>query len=286
MENISNIYKTQLSDKDFRLLAVIIMRETGIKMPIAKKVMLQSRLKKRLIALNYTNFSDYTEFVISKQGFASELIHMINAVSTNKTDFFREPVHFDVMKEIVLPQFAKENSGMPFKAWSAGCSSGEEPYNIAMIVDDFISRGHAFNYFVRASDISTAILRMGINAVYTEQRITPVPKYMLHKYFMRSKDKIRMIYKVVPELRKNVQFSRINFMDDTFKVPERFDVIFCRNVLIYFDRPTQEAVVSKLLRHLKPGGYFFIGHSESLIDMDLPLTGVRPTVFRKKKEHE
>ena len=281
METISNIYKAQLSDKDFGTLASIIIKETGIKMPIAKKVMLQSRLKKRLTELNFTNFGDYTNYVVSKQGFSTELIHMIDAVSTNKTDFYREPVHFEVLNDLVLPRFARENHNQTFKAWSAGCSSGEEPYNIAMVVDDFIKKGYSFDCYVRASDISTSILRMGINAVYTEQRILPVPKNMLHKYFMRSKDKTKRIYKVIPELRKKVQFSRINFMDETFKVPERFDVIFCRNVLIYFDRPTQEAVVSKLLRHLKPGGYFFIGHSESLIDMDLPIKGVRPTVFRK-----
>ncbi len=134
---------------------------------------------------------------------------------------------------------------------------------------------------VRASDISTAVLQMGINAIYSDKRIAPVPKYFLHKYFMRSRDKSKNLYKVVPEIRKKVQFSRINFMDTSFKVPERFDVIFCRNVLIYFDRSTQRAVILKLLRHLKPGGYLFIGHSESLIDMNLPLKTIRPTVFRK-----
>jgi len=281
MESVSNIYKAQLSDKDFQKLAGFITRETGIKMPLAKKVMLQSRLKKRLTALNITNFSEYTEHVLSKDGLSTELIHMLDAVSTNKTDFFREAIHFEVMRDLVLPEFAQNRSGQSFKAWSAGCSSGEEPYNIAMVIDDFIRGGYSFDYQVRGSDISTAVLRTAINGVYTEPRIAPVPKYMLHKYFMRSRDKTKKIFKVVPEIRKKVQFSRINFMDDTFKVPERFDVIFCRNVLIYFDRPTQEAVVSKLLNHLKPGGYFFIGHSESLIDMNLPLKGVRPTVFRK-----
>ncbi|MGM0377025.1 MAG: CheR family methyltransferase [Bacteroidota bacterium] len=281
MESVSNIYKAQLSDKDFQKLAGFITRETGIKMPLAKKVMLQSRLKKRLTALNITSFSEYTEYVLSKDGLSTELIHMLDAVSTNKTDFFREAIHFEIMRDLVLPEFAQSRNGQPFKAWSAGCSSGEEPYNIAMVIDDFLRGGYSFDYQVRGSDISTAVLRTAINGVYTEPRIAPVPKYMLHKYFMRSKDKTKKMFKVVPEIRKKVQFSRINFMDDTYKVPERFDAVFCRNVLIYFDRPTQEAVVSKLLNHLKPGGYFFIGHSESLIDMNLPLKGVRPTVFRK-----
>ena len=283
METVSDIYKAQLSDKDFSKLAAVITRETGIKMPIAKKVMLQSRLKKRLTALGITSFSEYTEHVLSTDGLSAELIHMLDAVSTNKTDFFREPIHFEVMRDLVLPEFARLHDGQPFKAWSAGCSSGEEPYNIAMVIDDFLRGGYTFDYQVRGSDISTAVLRTAINGIYTEPRIAPVPKYILHKYFMRSKDKTKKLFKVVPEIRKKVQFSRINFMDDTYKVPERFDVVFCRNVLIYFDRPTQEAVVSKLLNHLKPGGYFFIGHSESLIDMNLPLKGVRPTVFQKIK---
>lgn len=278
---ISEIYKAELSDKDFNTLSVIINRETGIKMPPAKKVMLQARLKKRLTALNFTTFEDYTSHVLSKEGFSTELIHMIDAVSTNKTDFFREPVHFQIMTDVVLPEFVRANKGQPFRVWSAGCASGEEPYNIAMVIDDFIKRGYRFDFYVRASDISTAVLQKGINAVYTGQRVAPVPKYFLHRYFMRSKDKSKNLYKVVPEIRSKVQFSRINFMDETFKVPERFDVIFCRNVLIYFDRPTQESVIRKLLRHLKTGGYLFIGHSESLIDMQLPLASVRPTVFRK-----
>ncbi len=284
MESIQNVYKAELSDKDFGTLSNIITRETGIKMPIAKKVMLQARLKRRLTALKLFSFAEYTKFVLSPEGFSTELIHMIDAVSTNKTDFFREPVHFELLREVVLPRFLEHSSGQLFRVWSAGCSSGEEPYNIAMVIDDFLKGRSQIDYYVRASDISTAILRMAINAVYTEQRVLPVPKYMLHKYFMRSKDSNKKLFKVVPEIRNKVQFSRINFMDDTFKVPERFDVIFCRNVLIYFDRPTQKMVVSKLLRHLKPGGYLFIGHSESLIDMNLPLTGVRPTVFRKNKE--
>jgi chemotaxis protein methyltransferase CheR len=281
METISTIYKAQLSDKDFSTLADIITRETGIKMPAAKKVMLQARLKKRLTALNLTSFSDYTRHVVSKEGFAVELIHMIDAVSTNKTDFFREPIHFDVLTDLVLPQFVKENPDQPVRIWSAGCSSGEEPYNIAMVADNFLKKGYSNDFMVRASDISTAVLQMGINAIYSDKRIAPVPKYFLHKYFMRSRDKSKNLYKVVPEIRKKVQFSRINFMDTSFKVPERFDVIFCRNVLIYFDRSTQRAVILKLLRHLKPGGYLFIGHSESLIDMNLPLKTIRPTVFRK-----
>ncbi len=138
METISTIYKAQLSDKDFSTLADIITRETGIKMPAAKKVMLQARLKKRLTALNLTSFSDYTRHVVSKEGFAVELIHMIDAVSTNKTDFFREPIHFDVLTDLVLPQFVKENPDQPLRIWSAGCSSGEEPYNIAMVTDNFL----------------------------------------------------------------------------------------------------------------------------------------------------
>lgn len=284
MESIQNIYKAVLSDADFTTLARIITRETGIKMPVAKKVMLQARLKKRLTALNIDSFNEYTKHVLSKEGFATELIHMIDAVSTNKTDFFREPVHFEVLRDLVLPQFIAGNSTQPFRAWSAGCSSGEEPYNIAMVIDDFLKGRSQKDYYIRASDISTDILRTAINGVYAEQRVAPVPKYMLHKYFMRSKNQTKKLFKVVPEIRSKIQFSRINFMDDTFKVPERFDVIFCRNVLIYFDRDIQEAVIRKLLNHLKPGGYLFIGHSESLIDMHLPLTSVRPTVFRKNRE--
>ncbi len=281
-EHLREIYKAELSDAQFARLGTLIMRETGIKMPPIKKVMVQARLKKRLRVLDMSSFDDYVNFVFSPEGQASEVIHIFDAVSTNKTDFFREPVHFDFLKGQVLPEFLEKSNGGLLKVWSAACSSGEEPYTLGITINEFMRQHGGFDFMVHGTDISTLILKMANNGIFTHERVSPaVPDELLRRYFMRSKDDTKKTYRVVPELRQKMRFSRLNFMDDSYNLPEKYDVVFCRNVLIYFDRPTQEAVVSKICNFLKPGGYFFHGHSESLIGMNLPLKNVRPTVFRR-----
>ncbi|WP_026474885.1 CheR family methyltransferase [Alkaliflexus imshenetskii] len=281
-EHLRDIYKAELSDAQFDRLGTLIMRETGIKMPPIKKVMVQARLKKRLRVLDMSSFDDYVNFVFSPEGQVSEVIHIFDAVSTNKTDFFREPVHFDFLKGQVLPEFLEKSNGGLLKVWSAACSSGEEPYTLGITINEFVRQHGGFDFMVHGTDISTLILKMANNGIFTHERVSPaVPDELLRRYFMRSKDDTKKTYRIVPELRQKMRFSRLNFMDDSYNLPEKYDVVFCRNVLIYFDRPTQEAVVSKICNYLKPGGYFFHGHSESLIGMNLPLKNVRPTVFRR-----
>jgi chemotaxis protein methyltransferase CheR len=281
-DDIRNIYKAELSDEQFDKLGAFINRETGIKMPPAKKVMVQARLKKRLKELGIPTFEAYLSYVFGKEGIQSEVVHVIDAISTNKTDFFREPVHFSFLKEQVLPEFTANNIGGTLKVWSAACSSGEEPYTLAVSISEFLGDSKDFDFRIHGTDISTLILKMAMNAVFTEERLRPaVPEYLVRKYFMRSTDALKRTYRAVPELRQKMSFSRVNFMDESYPLAEKFDVVFCRNVLIYFDREVQEAVVQKICRYLKPGGYFFHGHSESLIGMNLPLKNVRPTVFQK-----
>lgn len=281
-EHLRDIYKAELSDAQFDRLGTLIMRETGIKMPPIKKVMVQARLKKRLRVLDMSSFDDYVNFVFSPEGQVSEVIHIFDAVSTNKTDFFREPVHFDFLKGQVLPEFLEKSNGGLLKVWSAACSSGEEPYTLGITINEFVRQHGGFDFMVHGTDISTLILKMANNGIFTHERVSPaVSDELLRRYFMRSKDDTKKTYRIVPELRQKMRFSRLNFMDDSYNLPEKYDVVFCRNVLIYFDRPTQEAVVSKICNYLKPGGYFFHGHSESLIGMNLPLKNVRPTVFRR-----
>lgn len=280
--NISDIYKAELSNKQFERIAAYIEGEIGIKMPSTKKIMVQARLKKRLRELNMASFDDYLKYVFSNEGMSSEIIHVFDVISTNKTDFYREPAHFTYLSETVLPQFAKENTNKTLKVWSAACSSGEEPYTIGICVSEFLEGKPQFDFDVHGTDISTQIIKMAVNGVYTENRVKPaVPDYLIRKYFMRSRDITKKTYRIVPELRKKMNFSRLNFMDETYSLPGKYDVIFCRNVLIYFDRATQEKVVEKITRYLKPGGYFFHGHSESLMGMDLPLKSIRPTIFQK-----
>lgn len=275
-------YHAQLSEADFSRLSAFIYNTAGIKMPPAKRIMLQSRLHKRLRELGMDSFSTYTDYVLSERGQQEELIHMLDVVSTNKTDFFREPVHFDFLRDQVLPEFYSDASNRTLKVWSAGCSSGEEPYTIAMVISEYLQRGVRGDFQVLGTDISTRILHAGVNAVYKEDRVAGIPLELLHRYFLRSKDREQPTVRIVPDLRRKVRFQRLNFMDSTYNVGDMFNVIFCRNVLIYFDRKTQEEVISKLCTRLVPGGYFFLGHSESIMNMDLPLSTIQPTIFRRK----
>ncbi len=281
LNNLNKIFEAKMSEKDFNRLSHFIYTEYGIKMPPAKKVMLQSRLQKRLRELNIASYREYTDYVFSKEG-ESEIIHMIDVVSTNKTDFFREPAHFEFLTNYVLPEFVQINqSRRPLKLWSAGCSSGEEPYTISIVLNEFLEKQPAFDYSIFATDISTIVLEKAVTAVYHEDRVAMIPMSLKKKYLLKSKDKEQKNVRIVPALRHRVHFQRLNFMDNTYNVNETFDVVFCRNVLIYFDRETQEKVINKLCRNLRKDGYFFLGHSESITSIDVPLRQVKPTVFQR-----
>lgn len=281
-ENLNKVFSAKMTEKEFRRLSQFITEHAGIKLPDVKKVMLQSRLQKRLRYLGMTNYKDYIEYVFSETGLQNEIIHMLDVVSTNKTDFFREPVHFEYMEKTVLPEYV-DNYPLhrQMKIWSAGCSSGEEVYTIAMTIHEFKEQYPELTYSILGTDISTDILQKAVQAVYKEEKVEMVPLQLKKKYLLRSKDRTKKKVKVVSELRKQAHFRRLNFMDTTYDVPDVYDVIFCRNVLIYFNRETQEKVIQRLCRKLKTGGYFFIGHSESIMGMDVPLKQIQPTIFKR-----
>lgn len=268
----------RMSTSEFNKISTYIFTEFGIKMPPGKKTMLESRLQKRLRELQIKNFTHYFDYVFSTAGRNGELINMIDLVTTNKTDFFREADHFSFITNQVLPSYEHEK---PLKIWSAGCSSGEEGYTLCMMMNEFIEQYFNINYSIYATDLSTEVLSKGIKAVYSEERVATIPLLLKRKYFLKSKDSTIKTVRILPELRKKITFQRLNFMDDSYSVPHPFDIIFCRNVLIYFDRETQEKVIKKLCDKLKPGGYFFLGHSESITDMEVPLKQIKPTVFVK-----
>jgi len=269
----------ELKQSEFDKLSNYIFTNYGIKMPPAKKVMLQSRLQKRLRHLNITNFKSYIDFVFSKEG-EQEIIHMMDVVSTNKTDFFREPTHFEFMEEVILPEiYANKQSEM--KIWSAGSSSGEEAYTITMVMEEYIQKNGHINYQILGADISTDMLKNAVNGVYKLEKIIPIPESLKKKYFLKSKDPQKKLVRVKPHLRTKVKFFRLNLMDTVYNAPKGFDLIFCRNTLIYFERDTQEKVINRLCDHLKPGGYFILGHSESITNMKVPLENIKPTIFRK-----
>ncbi len=215
-------------------------------------------------------------------GKGQELVHLIDAVTTNKTDFFREPDHFEFLTTKALPDLdARTGADRRSLVWSAGCSTGEEPYTLAMVLSEY-AKGHAgFRFSVLATDISTAVLAKARLGVFKAEAVKPVHENLRRKYLMRSRDPGSDQVRIVPELRAKVEFRRMNFMDAGHALPEPPEIVFCRNVIIYFDRPTQLRVLESLTRQLAPGGYFFSGHSESLQNMGLPLVAVGPAIYRK-----
>lgn len=271
----------RLTAGDFARLGRFIYDVCGIKMPPSKKTMLESRLQRRVRDLGMDSFASYCGYLFSPEGQADETARMIDLVTTNKTDFFREPDHFTYLVEKVLPLWWQEfgATGRPFRAWSAGCSSGEEPYTMAMVLQSFADRCPGFDFRILATDISTRVLEKASRAVYAEERVHTVPDQFKRKYLLRSKDREERLVRVVPELRARVQFERLNFMED-FGIRGEFDIVFCRNVIIYFDRPTQELLMGRFLDHLRPDGHLFLGHSETLSGHNLPLKAVYPTVYR------
>lgn len=270
----------RLTMSEFDHLARLVYSQCGIKLPAAKKVMLESRLAKRLRANNMNSFGDYIALLDSNEGMSAELIHMIDVVTTNKTDFFREPHHFDFLSREILPLY---NSGTMrnIKIWSAACSSGEEPYTLAMVLQEYVNEHRGMDYSIYASDVSTEILHKAATAIYNMDRVSGIPLAIKQKYLLKSKGQEKPTVRIVPELRRKVSFGRINFMDAVLPVDEYFDVIFCRNVLIYFDKPTQQEVLLKLCGKLKTNGYLFVGHSESLFQLKLPLRQIKPTIYQR-----
>jgi len=275
----------RMSNRDFAQLSGFISDHCGIKMPDVKKAMLEARLQKRLRALRMRSFRDYCDLLFRSQNGALEITNLIDAVTTNKTDFFREPLHFEFLLKTVLPEFVGSRDttpGHPYNVWSAGCSTGEEAYTLAMTLAEFAGLNPGFFFSILATDISTKVLERARCGVYDQKTTAVVPESFFRKYFMRSKDRSREIVRVVPELRSAVQYRQMNLMDERPNIPEEhMDAIFCRNVIIYFDRAAQHALLQKLCGSLKTGGYLFLGHSETVYGFDLPLVRIASTIYRK-----
>ena len=279
-------FEDKLGEKQFSVLARFIEEHCGIKMPPSKRLQHEARLRKRLKTVGLHSFQDYIQFLFSAEGMGGELVHMVDAVTTNKTDFFREPQHFDFLVKKALPDLmARRGSGTRRRlmGWSAGCSTGEEPYTLAIVLSEVAEKVANFDYMVLATDISTKVLSKAAQAIYEEERIGPVPLDLRKKYMLRSKDHHRRLVRMAPDLRDHVKFRRLNFMDEDFGMREPFDFIFCRNVFIYFDRPTQERILNLFCKNLVPGGYVFLGHSESINGLDVPLVPLAPSVYQFPK---
>ena len=275
-----------LSPKDFLRLSGLIYSECGIRMPEAKRSMLEVRLGRRVKALAFASLREYCDFLFSPEGRQQELLKMIDVITTNKTDFFREAHHFTYLINTALPELMTLGNigvGKSLSVWSAGCSSGEEVYSLSMAISEFASSRAGYRFSILGTDISTRVLEKAVSAVYEEERVEPVPMPLRKKYLLRSRDSRKKLVKIAPALRQLVRFRRLNFMDEDYGMKEPFHVIFCRNVIIYFDRQTRERLLRRLCSHVTQGGYVFTGHSEILNGMALPLTQCAPTVYRKTR---
>lgn len=269
----------RLSPHKFGKLATLIYDETGIKMPRTKTTMLEGRLQRRLRDTGMATLDQYCDHIFDGRADPGELVHLINAVTTNKTDFFREPGHFDYMTKTALPTIAATGQRR-IRAWSAACSTGAEPYTMAMVLDQFAQNGGP-DYGILATDIDTAVLETARRGIFPAEQLQPVPSTLRQRYVATPLDRKSRDVRIVPSLRSSIGFARLNLMDASYPVGEPMDIIFCRNVLIYFDKETQEKVVRRLCDCLRPGGYLFLGHSESIAGMVLPVTTVSYTVFMK-----
>lgn len=274
-----------LSDRDFRRFRNLIHDECGINLIPAKKTMLAARLRKRLRFLGMTSFGQYFDYVSNGKGRTGELVHMLDAVSTNKTDFFREAKHFDFLMQKILPGMVRDGCWRPdrkLNVWSAGCSSGEEPYTIAMVLSEFSSGNRTGDFSVLATDISTHVLEKARKGIYPESAVEPVALPLRHRYLMRGKGSQEGLFRVVPELRSRIQFRRLNLNSGRdFGIRIRVDIIFCRNVIIYFDRETQKKLFDKFYAQLVPGGYLFISHSETLNGISNRFKALAVGTYRK-----
>jgi chemotaxis protein methyltransferase CheR len=270
---------TALSARDFDQFRTLAHQKFGLDLPDGKQQLVASRLGKKMRELNLTSFNAYYQHVVEDRT-GEALTAMIDALTTNHTSFFRESAHFDFLRRTVLPSL-RSRSSLPF--WSAACSSGEEPYSIAFSLFDELGPESLSRLRIVATDISTRVLGLAQAAVYPAERFRGVSPDQLRRYVLKGEGKYRDSFLVKRQFRETIEFRRLNLMEDLSNLGP-FPVIFCRNVMIYFDRATQQDLVNRLAGRLEPGGYLFIGHAESLGGIDQPLEYVRPAVYRKSSD--
>ncbi|MEM8965766.1 MAG: CheR family methyltransferase [Bacteroidota bacterium] len=260
----------------FHKLSRYVQDTCGIQLPIEKKTMVEGRIRKRMKALGISDFTDYYRLAFDHKRNNYELVHMVDALTTNKTHFFRESAHFEYLQNNLVSSQGTVN------AWSAGCSSGEEVYTLAIVLSNILREGRINNFKIVGSDISTKVLQTAAQAVYPESAIDGLPLTIKKRYFLRSKDRMNKTVKISSGIREKVQFQKLNLMDNIYRFPFSFDIIFCRNVLIYFNKTKQSEVIAKLTTNLCVGGLLFLGHSESLPALDDNLIQIQPTIYQRR----
>ena len=268
-----------LTEEDFETIRRLVYDNTGIKLSEAKKNMIYGRLVKRLRQLQLTTFKEYCEFLARPDG--DEMGDFINSVTTNLTSFFREMHHFDYLRDVVLPELMnKRSADRRIRIWSAGCSTGEEPYSLAMTVKDVVPDNAGWDVKILATDLDTSVLETGRRGVYGEERVQSLPRSVLSRWFYRGGGDNKGLVKVSSELMAMIHFKQLNLMGP-WPMKNTVDVLFCRNVVIYFDKPTQSRLFDRYADMLAPDGYLFIGHSETLFKVSNRFKLLGKTVYQK-----
>ncbi|MBN1514033.1 MAG: protein-glutamate O-methyltransferase [Phycisphaerae bacterium] len=272
-----------LTRKEYERIRKLVYAKSGINLGDQKMQLVRARLGKRVRQGGFRSFDAYLRHVESDPT-GEELCNLLDAISTNTTHLFREMRHFVLLREIVkgwADSREWRSQHKTLRIWSAGCSSGEEPYSIAMLVHDALGNPPVVPIKILATDLSTQVLSRAQLGIYDAHRVGTVPADLRHRYFQKVIHDDQACLQVIPEVRRLITFARFNLMMTTFPFRNGFNVVFCRNVMIYFDRPTQTALVNRIAQTLHPGGYLMIGHSESLNGIQHPLSYVEPTVYRR-----
>lgn len=284
-QHLARVSTLKLSDGEFRKLREFIYAHTGIALSEHKRALVYARLAKRLRHHRFECFADYYALLTHNDPEGEELVEMINCITTNKTDFFREPHHFRFLAERVFPELRAKTPGSAKRVrfWSAGTSSGEEAYTVAMTVREAFPISESWDIRILATDIDTRVLAHAENGEYTAEQAARIPQDLLHRYFYQGEGENAGRVQAKQVLKDLIGFRRLNFMDDPWPMRGPFDAIFCRNVIIYFDRPTQRRLLERFTQLLRPGGYLFLGHSESLIEGGLGLQHMSQSVYQKQQ---
>lgn len=262
----------------FQYIIDLIYERSGIRLHDGKRELIKARLGKRMRLHGFADLSTYCEF-LKNSADEHELTQVVDSLTTNFTHFLREEEHLKFMANQALPAVLG-NSRKPFKIWCAACASGEEAYSIGIYLSEFFPVQNGWDWSVLATDISTKALGAATQGIYPAQKLDPLPTQWQRSYFQRGRNKWEGYYRVKPELAERIIFRQINLLKP-YEFSETFAVIFCRNVMIYFDRPTQEQLMNRLSKYLAPGGYLIVGHAESLTGLSVPLSRVSPSIYRK-----
>lgn len=263
----------QLSQKDFDYIRNIVYKESGIKLSEMKRALVQSRLLRRMRELGIHHYQEYCNYL--RDNYNDEIENLINCITTNKTEFFREREHFSILQRIIEQELSHKNISI----WSAGCSTGEEAYSIAIVLHE-----SNFNkqFHIIATDIDTKVLQTAQNGIYPIEAVQVFDVSLLKKYFLKGKEQYDGYAKVKNFLKEKISFQYLNLLDESFNLKGKFDIIFCRNVMIYFDKDVQAKVLQKFYDYLPKGGYLFLGYAEAIVNANLPFHYVAHSVYQKR----